>query len=94
MPVAGRGGVPAGAVAATLNVAVVSPVEAGFLSLHPCDGVVPNASTLNFAAGQTVANGATVPLGVAADGTPGTVCITSSADTHVIVDVNGAYPAP
>jgi hypothetical protein len=40
-------------------------------------------STLNFVAGQTVANGALVPL------TDGNACVTGSTDSQYIFDVTG-----
>ena len=52
LPVAGRGGIPAGAGAVVMNVTVTGTQGAGFLTLYPCDGSRPNASNLNFVAGQ------------------------------------------
>ena len=75
LPVVGRAGVPAGALAAVLNVVVTEPAQAGYLIVWPCSAPKPLASSLNFAAGWTVANSLTV--GLAADGT---VCIESSVD--------------
>lgn len=39
-----------------LNVTVTDAKNSGYLTVYP-SGAIPNASTLNFAAGQTVANG-------------------------------------
>jgi hypothetical protein len=47
---------------------------------------VPKTSSLNFAAGKTVANGTMV--GVNADGT---VTATMSQASHLIIDVNGYF---
>jgi hypothetical protein len=49
---------------------------------------MPVASNLNYAAGQTIANAVTVQVGVG-----GTVCVYSSTNTHIVVDVTGAYSA-
>jgi hypothetical protein len=84
--VAGRGLVPPGATIASLNVTAVSPAAAGFATVYPC-GTVPNASNLNVAAGQTVANGAMAMLSAT-----GTVCIYTDVQAHYLVDVNGYVP--
>ena len=86
--VGGRGGVPGDAAAAVVNVVAVGPAAAGFLTLYPCGSARPEASTLNFAAGQTVANGATIRLGVS-----GSICVFSDQETDLIVDVTGYIPA-
>jgi alpha-tubulin suppressor-like RCC1 family protein len=88
LKVVGRGGVPTGAKAATLNVTIVKPTAAGSVSVFPCGSSRSTATTLTFAAGATVAN--TV---VAKVGSSGNVCIHSSAATHLAVDVSGVHPA-
>ena len=81
--VAGRNGIPASGVqAVTMNVTVTAPDAGGYLTVYPCDQPVPDASNLNFTPGQDVPNLVTVKL--AADGS---VCLRSSARTHVIADV-------
>ncbi|MBI5088414.1 MAG: hypothetical protein HZB15_06005 [Actinobacteria bacterium] len=85
--VAGRGGVPAGAATAVLNVTVTEPAEAGFVTVYPCGIAIPLASNLNFVAGQTVPNA--VLSQIAPDGT---VCIFNNQQTHVIADVMGYFP--
>jgi Protein of unknown function (DUF4038)/Putative collagen-binding domain of a collagenase len=87
MTVAGRGGVAANAAGAVLNVTVTSPRAAGWATVFPC-GAVPNASTINFAAGQTVANSAITRLGVG-----GVVCVYASSATDLIIDVSGYVPS-
>ena len=47
----------------------------------------PDASNLNFAAGQTIPNAVLAKL----DGS-GRVCLFNSAPTQLIVDVNGWFP--
>ncbi len=78
----------AAATAAVINVTVDAPTASGFLTVYPCGEAVPNASNLNFGAGQTTANAVTAKLG-----TNGKVCIYTSAPTHLIVDINGYHPA-
>src|SRR5207237_4214749 len=84
--VAGAGGVPADATSVVLNLTIDSPEALGYVTAFPCGVTMPNASNLNFLAGQTVANAATVAIG-----TNGMVCFYSTARTHLIVDVDGAY---
>jgi hypothetical protein len=86
LQVAGRDGVPADAVAVILNVVATGPDSAGFLTVYPCGTTVPDASNLNFAVGDTVADSVTVNIGAA-----GSVCFYSSTTVHLVVDVNGAY---
>jgi hypothetical protein len=56
------GKVPAGTAAVVMNVTVTQPRRGGYLTVYP-DGVArPNASNLNFSAGETVPNLVIVPL--------------------------------
>jgi len=56
-------GVPQGATAVTLNVTVVAPTRAGFVTVRAADAPGrPSTSTVNFDAGATIANAATVAL--------------------------------
>ena len=86
VPLAGTSGpMPGTVVAVSMNVTVDGPSTAGFLTVYPC-GAVPDSSSVNFVAGRTVANAVITPVSSAGD-----VCIYSSADTDVIVDVNGWF---
>ncbi|MDH4144315.1 MAG: M23 family metallopeptidase [Acidimicrobiia bacterium] len=77
-----------GAMAAAINLTVTQAAEPGFLTAWPCDRARPNASNLNFSAGDTVAN---LALGqLAADGT---ICVRSSASAHLVVDLLARHPA-
>jgi hypothetical protein len=71
--------------ALSLNVTITGPDRAGFLTVWPCDQPRPDASNLNFVAGQTRAN-----LVVAKLAGDGTVCLWADA-THMIADVTGLY---
>jgi hypothetical protein len=84
LQVSGRGGVPVGATAAVLSVVAVGPSGPGFLTTFPCTPSRPTASTLNFAAGQVVANTAIATLSPS-----GQVCVYAHAQTDVVVDVTG-----
>ena len=82
--VAGRAGVPGGATGAVLNVTVVDPCTAGFVTVHPAGAGPPTASTANFAAREVAATLAVVPLGAG-----GAVTLSTSAQTDLLVDVVG-----
>lgn len=81
-------GLPAAATAVTVNVTVTDTAAAGYLTVFPCGADQPEASLLNFAAGQTVPN----LMVVAVDDTD-QLCFTSSAGSHLIVDLNGFHAA-
>ena len=75
----------AGAV--IVNVAAIGPSGPGYVTLFPCNEKRPLASTLNYAVGQVVANGATVKLDPSGD-----ICAFTLGDTDLIVDVTGYLP--
>ncbi|HSJ91822.1 MAG TPA: hypothetical protein VK917_07120 [Ilumatobacter sp.] len=70
--------------AVVVNVAAVRPAAAGFLTVFPCLEKMPTASNLNFRAGENTAN-----LAVVATGASGRVCIYTSSETDLIVDLAG-----
>jgi hypothetical protein len=76
--------VPADATAAVVNVAAVNPAAAGFVTVYPCSDRVPDTSTLNFVAGQTVANTTIAALSPA-----GQLCAWTYAETDILVDITG-----
>jgi len=86
LQIAGRAGVPAGADAVVMNVAVTEAQAPGFITVYPCDKPRPTAANLNFVAGQTISNAVTAALSPT-----GTVCIFTFAATHLVADVNGAF---
>src|SRR5262249_30522972 len=62
----------------------------GFLTLFPDGEAAPTVSTLNYVAGQTVANAAVVPIGTA-----GAVdFLAGVSGTDLIIDTNGFYGSP
>jgi hypothetical protein len=89
--VAALPGVDAAATAATVNVTAVAPATDGFLSVlpGPCSAVSlpPSTSNLNMTAGRNAAASATVGLG------NGQLCVYSSTDTDVIVDLQALHGA-
>jgi hypothetical protein len=78
--------VPADAAAVALNVTMVEAQEAGFATVWPCGTPMPDASNVNFARGGTAANGVIAPIGA-----DGSVCIFTSANAHLIVDIAGWF---
>lgn len=85
--VGGRAGVAERAGSVILNVAAVRPSASGFLTVYPSQDELPEASSLNFAAGQNIANQVLVQLG-----DEGKVRIYSPVDTDVVVDVVAWLP--
>ncbi|MEO1059551.1 MAG: hypothetical protein AAFY28_21820, partial [Actinomycetota bacterium] len=81
--IAGRPGIPTDARALIANVTITQPQGRGFATIYPC-GEQPNASTLNYADGQTIPNGATIGLSPT-----GTICIFTLRTAHVIIDATG-----
>jgi len=81
------GGVAETATAVVLNVTVTGSTKNAFLTVYPTGVTPPNASNLNFATGQTIANLVTVPVG-----TDGYVDFrTTDGQVNVIADVVGYF---
>ena len=86
--VTGVAGIPAtGVGAVVVNVTAVSPTATSFLSVYPSGAARPTTSTLNLAAGRSVAN-----LVIATPGQDGAVTIYNGAGSvHVLADVSGYF---
>jgi hypothetical protein len=83
----GRCGISATAQAVSLNVTVTNTQGPGFILIYPQGSAQPTVSTLNYVAGQTVANAAVVPLG-----TGGAITVIAGVSgTDLILDTNGDY---
>ena len=80
------GGIPVGATAAIVNITAAQGTTAGHLTAFPADEAGPATSNLNFAAGQTIANLAVVPLDA-----NGRMRLRSVGTTHAVVDVIGWF---
>jgi hypothetical protein len=87
--------VPDGATGVILNVTVVGPTAAGFVSIRPADAPgVPTTSSLNFAAGDVIPNSVTVQMPTSG-GDAGKIEITYDAlgtagpTTEMLIDVVG-----
>ena len=87
--VAGRGGVPADAIAAALTVTATGTAATGYATVWPTGSARQETSTLNWDGGQTRANGSIVQLG--AGGAVDVYVDGSLAAAQVIVDVSGAF---
>lgn len=80
---------PAGAVAASLNVTLVEAAAPGFVQVLPAGQTPGESSNVNAqAAGQTVANAAITPLGA-----DRAITVYHHSGGHVLVDVNGYFVA-
>ena len=86
--VGGVKGIPANVTAVTFNLTVTGSQKFGFASAYASGTTRPDASNLNFDAGQIVPNSVTVPVG--ADGKV-TIFNRSSGSADFIADVSGYY---
>jgi hypothetical protein len=86
---AGRCGIPSTARAVAINVTATEPTTQGHLTWFPSGAPVPLTSTVNYTSGRTIANNATVRVGIAAGLT--VLCGQASGTAHVVVDVVGYY---
>lgn len=88
--VAGANGIPASVAAVVFNLTVTETRSFGFITAYPSGtgAATPNASNLNFSAGQTVPNLVTVPVGA-----DGKVALFNRSDNtaQLIADVAGYY---
>jgi hypothetical protein len=81
-------GIPADATGAAMNMTAVQPTAQSFLTVYPSDGTRPNASNLNWAAGDPpTPNKVDVKLGA-----DGSVKVFNSVGTvHLAADLVGYY---
>jgi len=87
---AGACGIPLTARALTLNLTVTGATGGGHVILFPGGTAVPGTSTINFTAGATRANNATLALGN--DGSLAVrPSVSGSGTVHVILDVTGYF---
>ncbi|HEX4982048.1 MAG TPA: aryl-sulfate sulfotransferase, partial [Ilumatobacteraceae bacterium] len=81
------GQLPAGSRVAVLGVTSTASTGAGFITVQPCGGQA-EVSNLNFVRGVDITNLAVVPLS-----DNGTICVTTSERTHIVVDIFGGIGA-
>jgi hypothetical protein len=86
LTVAGRGGVAGDAAAVVLNVTVTDAQAPGFVTVFPCGSDQPNASSVNYVSGSTVANAVIVKVGAS-----GQVCLFTQSPINLIADVTGYF---
>lgn len=84
---AGRNGVPANASAVIVNVTAINPSSVGFVTMHPCLAELPTASSLNYTPGTNRGNEIVAELNAF-----GELCVFTSADTDLALDVVGYLP--
>ena len=80
-------GIPAGVDAYSLNITVTNTQGPGFILIYPQGGSQPTVSTVNYVAGQTIANAAIVPAGT----NGGVTVIAGVSATDLVIDINGYF---
>ncbi len=85
-PVASACGIPANALAYSLNLTVIPLAPLGYISIWPAGQSQPVVSTLNSFDGRIKANAAIVPAGL-----NGAITVYATGPTHVAVDINGYF---
>ncbi len=85
--IAGRQGLPDDITAVSANFTIAEAQSPGYLTAYDCSSAQPSVSTLNYRAGEAIANQAIIPLD------KGALCLFSAGSAHVIIDVNG-FVAP
>ena len=86
VPVLGRPGIPAGTTAVALSLTVSGTTGVGYATAWPSGQAMPGTSSINWAAGQTRANGAILAVGAS-----GSIDVFVSTTTEVIVDITGVF---
>jgi hypothetical protein len=80
------------AQAVAFNVTIADPANSGWVSLFPVGSAWPGVSTINFIAGENLANGAIVPLGA---GTPDLSVLAAfepgPSGVNLILDITGYF---
>jgi len=84
--------IPATAQAIAFNVTIADPANSGWVALWPYGGAWPGVSTINFIAGENLANGAIVPV---AAGSPDLNVIAAfepgASGVNLILDITGYF---
>ena len=74
--------------AAIVDLTAVEPSASGYFTLYTCGSAGPTTSNVIFVSGEIVANRAVVSTGGTRQ-----FCLYSSADTDVLIDVEGYIAA-
>jgi hypothetical protein len=72
----------------SVNLTVPGALAPGFATLYACDQPRPGTSSLNYQAGQAIANGVITKVSA-----QGTVCVYVNQSAHVVLDVFGEFPS-
>jgi hypothetical protein len=72
--------------AVALDVTAVGASTPGFASVYPCDEEVPETSTVNYGAGAATPN-----LTIVRPGPSGDVCVVTSSDVNLLVDLFAVF---
>jgi hypothetical protein len=80
-------GLPLGIDAYSLNVTVTNTAGPGHLVIYPQGGAQPDVSSMNYVAGQTIANAVIVPAGAGA----GVTVVAGVSGTDLLIDINGYF---
>ncbi|MCU1400526.1 MAG: hypothetical protein JWN62_3635, partial [Acidimicrobiales bacterium] len=78
-----RGGMPSGATSVALNITAVGSPLNGYVRAYPCASAEPPTSNVNQVVGAARTNAVIVPVG------DGRICVRSSTDVDLVVDLNG-----
>lgn len=78
-------GLPTKAAGVVAHVTVTQPDAAGFARVFRCGSVEPETANLNFAAGETIATTTVVETA------QGSLCVSASTATHIVVDIEGTF---
>jgi uncharacterized repeat protein (TIGR01451 family) len=81
--------VPSTARSVSVNITVTGPTDPGDLRIYPTGSTLPDASVINYGAGQTRANNAVIPLGTG--GALDVFCEQAAGTVDFILDVNGYF---
>ncbi len=81
-------GVPSTAKAVSLNLTITGSTAGSWIAIWPAGQGYAGVSTINFNAGDTLANGAIVGVG---GGTPDLNVYNASGSVDVIIDVTGYF---
>jgi hypothetical protein len=86
-----RPSIPAGTTAVLANVTIDQPSAAGFLTVFPTAGAVPDTSNLNFDAGDTIPNLVLARLGADGKIRIANVSPQNNNTANILVDVFAAF---
>jgi hypothetical protein len=87
--VSGQCGIPTSAITVAANLTVTQPTALGHLRIFPEGTLLPEASSVNYSAGQTRSNNGLLAVSPAGEVT--VYCKQLSGTVHLILDVVGYF---